>query len=187
MSTGVWLIGARRLGRHTVIGGAAAAVRAGLAPPTGYVAEQAEFAGAGRLPALGELVHLTAFHQGDLAFAHLHPEGAPPAAPADLRRAAAQARRLPALHAVPGRRAAAHRRDRQSRSSHPHGVAVAAPASTPLPDPPSHQLVGCDGQVADALAGGVEDRVRDGGARAGDAELTDAAPRRPRRSTCRWY
>ena len=54
MSTGVWLIGARGSVAATVVAGAAA-VRAGLAPATGCVTEQADFAAA-RLPALGELV-----------------------------------------------------------------------------------------------------------------------------------
>jgi myo-inositol-1-phosphate synthase len=54
MSTGVWLIGARGSVATTVVAGAAA-VRAGLAPATGCVTEQGDFAAA-RLPALGELV-----------------------------------------------------------------------------------------------------------------------------------
>jgi len=52
--TGVWLIGARGSVATTAIAGAAA-VRAGLAPPTGCVAELPEFGAAG-LPSLGELV-----------------------------------------------------------------------------------------------------------------------------------
>ncbi len=54
VSTGVWLIGARGSVATTVIAGAAA-IRTGLAAPTGCVTEQPDFAGAG-LPGLGELV-----------------------------------------------------------------------------------------------------------------------------------
>jgi myo-inositol-1-phosphate synthase len=54
MGTGVWLIGARGSVATTVVAGAAA-VRAGLAPATGCVTEQDDFAAAG-LPALGDLV-----------------------------------------------------------------------------------------------------------------------------------
>jgi myo-inositol-1-phosphate synthase len=54
MSTGVWLIGARGSVATTAIAGAAA-VRAGLAPPTGCVTELPDFAAAA-LPGLGELV-----------------------------------------------------------------------------------------------------------------------------------
>jgi myo-inositol-1-phosphate synthase len=54
MSTGVWLIGTRGSVATTAISGAAA-VRAGLAPPTGCVTEEAGFAPAD-LPALGDLV-----------------------------------------------------------------------------------------------------------------------------------
>jgi myo-inositol-1-phosphate synthase len=54
MGTGVWLIGARGSVATTVVAGAAA-VRSGLAPATGCVTEQGDFAAA-RLPALGDLV-----------------------------------------------------------------------------------------------------------------------------------
>jgi myo-inositol-1-phosphate synthase len=54
MSTGVWLVGARGSVATTVVAGAAA-IRTGLAPPTGCVTEQAGFSAAG-LPALGDLV-----------------------------------------------------------------------------------------------------------------------------------
>jgi myo-inositol-1-phosphate synthase len=54
MSTGVWLIGARGSVATTAIVGAAA-VAAGLTPPTGCVTELPDFSAA-RLPGLGELV-----------------------------------------------------------------------------------------------------------------------------------
>ncbi|HZE32581.1 MAG TPA: inositol-3-phosphate synthase [Actinoallomurus sp.] len=54
MSTGVWLIGARGSVATTAVLGAAA-VAAGLTPPTGCVTESPDFAGA-RLPGLGDLV-----------------------------------------------------------------------------------------------------------------------------------
>jgi myo-inositol-1-phosphate synthase len=54
VSTGVWLIGARGSVATTVIAGAAA-IRTGLAAPTGCVTEQPDFADSG-LPGLGELV-----------------------------------------------------------------------------------------------------------------------------------
>lgn len=54
MKTGVWLVGARGSVATTAMVGAAA-VSAGLAPPTGCVTELPDFADA-RLPALGDLV-----------------------------------------------------------------------------------------------------------------------------------
>jgi myo-inositol-1-phosphate synthase len=54
MSTGVWLIGARGSVATTAVVGAAA-VAAGLTPPTGCVTESPDFAGT-RLPGIGDLV-----------------------------------------------------------------------------------------------------------------------------------
>jgi myo-inositol-1-phosphate synthase len=85
MSTGVWLIGARGSVATTVVAGAAA-VRAGLAPATGCVTEQDDFAAAG-LPALGELV----FGGHDLA------ETCLPKRAEQLARSGVLPERLPAL------------------------------------------------------------------------------------------
>lgn len=54
MKTGVWLVGARGSVATTAVVGAAA-VTAGLTPPTGCVTESPDFAGTG-LPGLGDLV-----------------------------------------------------------------------------------------------------------------------------------
>ena len=65
-------------------------------------------------PCLDTYAQLTAFHGGDLAFAHLHPHGAmngDHGSPTVLRGKAAPGRQLATFSPVPNRRSAPHRRD----------------------------------------------------------------------------